>query len=63
MVSLQHQKWCHVDTKFSATTTLSATMTLYLISINSNNKINFIAKYGFYMLLMQHTFQIDNHIQ
>ena len=52
-----------MDTKFSATTTLSATMTLYLISINSNNKINFIAKYGFYMLLMQHTFQIDNHIQ
>ena len=56
---LQHQKWCHGDTSFIAT------ITLYLISINSNNKSNFIANYGFYkdnkLVIIQHTFKIDNN--
>ena len=33
------------DTRFSDTTTPSATMTLYSIPVNSNNKLNFIVNY------------------
>ena len=44
-VLLQHQKWCQGDTRFSATATLSATMTLHSIPVNSNNKLNFIVNY------------------